>query len=299
MTDLPFVSIVLVNWNGKDDTLACLGSLAAADYRAFDVTVVDNASEDGSVDAIREKYPHVHVIANDTNERFARANNQGIERALAAGADYVLLLNNDTEVAPDFLQIMLATAKADVSIGMVGPKIYFFNEPEKLWYAGGIVDLWRGRIAHVGIHQLDRGQYDDATDTGYITACAVLVTRACLERIGGLDDTYFMYGEDVDWCQRARLAGFRVIYEPRARVWHKVSSSSGGKQVAGGLTPFKIRHKTRSMFRFFREYASWYQWLTIPLFMAGQAVAASFMMLRAGNWGGLGALFTALGRKKN
>lgn len=295
---VPLVYVILVNWNGRDDTIACLDSLAAVDYARFDVVLVDNASADGSVAAVRAQFPDVTVIENERNEMFARANNQGIEMARARGADFVLLLNNDTEVAPDLLTRMVAAARADDAIGMVGPKIYFFDPADVLWYAGGIVNLWKGLIAHRGIRQRDAGQFDTPGDTGYITACSVLVSRACLEVIGGLDDDYYIYGEDVDWCERARRAGFRLVYEPSARVWHKVSSSSGGKEVAGGLTPFKVVHKTRSMFRFFRRYARWYQWPSILLFTAGYAIKAAVFMIGAGNWSGLRAMFASVFSRK-
>lgn len=289
----PRVTIVLVNWNGRDDTLACLRSLEGLDYPDYDVVLVDNASADGSVAAVREAHPSVTVVENARNERFARANNQGIDIAFMRGSDFVFLLNNDTEVAPDVLTRLVEAARAP-SVGMVGPKIYYFDPADVLWYAGGVVNLWKGLVAHRGIREKDRGQYDDGGDTGYITACAVLVRRACIDHVGGLDESYYIYGEDVDWCERARRAGFRLVYEPRARVWHKVSSSSGGKDVAGGLTPFKVVHKTRSMFRFFRRHAAWYQWPTILLFAAAYGAKAAVLMAASGNWGGLGALFRSV-----
>ncbi len=294
----PLVTIVLVNWNGRDDTLACLRSLAAIDYPRTDIVLVDNASEDDSLPVVKAEFPGITIVANDRNEMFARANNQGIRIARDNRSDYVLLLNNDTEVAPDFLSRMVDAARGDTRVGMVGPKIYFSEPANSLWYAGGVVDLWKGLIAHRGIRQEDRGQFDRAGDTGYITACAVLVTSACLDAVGGLDDGYYIYGEDVDWCERVRRAGFRLVYEPAAHVWHKVSSSSGGKDVAGGLTPFKVAHKTRSMFRFFRRYARWYQWPTILLFTAGYAVKAAVFMVSAGNWAGLRAMFSVFLRKR-
>jgi len=296
----PRVTVILVNWNGREDTLACLRSLAAIDYPRdrLDVVVVDNASSDGSVAAVREAFPDVTVVENAANERFARANNQGLDIARARGADYALLLNNDTEVAPDFLARLVEAAESDARIGMVGAKIFFHATPEVLWYAGGVVSLWRGLIAHEGIRETDRGQYDTRRDTGYITACCVLARRACVDAVGGLDEGYFIYGEDADWCQRARAAGFRVVVEPRARLWHKVSSSSGGKDVAGGLTPFKIVHKTRSMFRFFRRHARWYHWTTIPFFMAGSFVRAAVLMVASGNWAGLRTMVAVALRRR-
>jgi GT2 family glycosyltransferase len=112
-----------------------------------------------------------------------------------------------------------------------------------------------------------------------------------------LDDAYYMYGEDVDWCYRALRSGFRVVYEPRARIWHKVSASTGGKNISGGLTPFKVRHKIRSMLRFFARYARWYHWLTIPVFAAGYFFKAAWLMARSRNWAGIGAMFSAVRKK--
>jgi GT2 family glycosyltransferase len=299
--DTPLVTIILVNWNGRDDTLACLESLAALDYprERLHLVMVDNGSEDGSVAAVRGRYPDVEVVANDSNLRFARANNQGLDIAASRGSDFVLLLNNDTEVDPAALGRMVAAARRDDAIGMVGPKIYHYQPPDMIWYAGGVISLWRGLVAHRGIRETDRGQYDRGGDTGYITACALLVSRRCLQAVGGLDEGYFIYGEDADWCQRSRKAGFRIVYEPTARVWHKVSSSSGGRAVAGGLTPFKVVHKTRSMARFFAHHASWYHWLTIPWFAIGYGVKAAVMMVASGNWGGLRALLTVFSRRRS
>jgi hypothetical protein len=126
----------------------------------------------------------------------------------------------------------------------------------------------------------------------------VLASRACVEATGGLDEGYFIYGEDADWCQRARRAGFRVMFEPSARVWHKVSSSSGGREVAGGLTSFKVVHKIRSMARFFRIHARWYHWTTIPLFAAWYGVKAAAMMVATGNWAALRAMASAFSRRR-
>jgi len=255
----PLVFVLIVNWNGKDDTLACLASLKNISYPSYKIIVIDNASSDGSAAAIRRAFPHVETIENHENRRFAAANNQGIQRALAAGAAFVLLLNNDTEVAPDFLDELVHAARQRPDIGMTGPKIYYHHDPQRLWSAGGEIVLWKGRTAHLGLRQMDGPRWMAAGEVGYLTGCALLCTRACIARVGGLDESYYIYGEDADWCMRARQAGFRCWFVPTARVWHKISASSGG-----GLTPFKAYHKVRSSFLFFRRHARWWHWLTIP-----------------------------------
>jgi len=257
-TTKPLIWILLVNWNGKDDTLACLASLRKVSYQPRHILVIDNASTDGSVEAIRAQFPEVEILANARNERFAAANNQGLQRALQAGAELVLLLNNDTEVAPDFLDHLVQAIKSRDDAGLAAPKIYYHHNPNLLWFAGGKVNLWTGRISHRGLRQLDSPEKFNQTEAvDYLTGCAILAKRACLEKIGLLDESYFMYAEDADWCRRAQQAGFHCLYQPAAKIWHKVSASAGGA--------FKVYHKVRGNFLFFKRYAKWYHWPTIAL----------------------------------
>lgn len=262
----PLVWVLLVNWNGKNDTLACLASLRKVTYRPLHILVIDNASTDGSVEAVRAQFPEVKVLANARNERFARANNQGLQMALQAGAEFVLLLNNDTEVAPDFLAQLVQAMHAHHEAGMVAPKIYYHHDPNLIWFAGGKVNLWTGRVWHRGLRQFDSPErFTQTAAVDYLTGCAILIKRSCLEKIGGLDENYFMYAEDADWCWRAQRAGFVCLYHPAAKIWHKVGASAVGE--------FKIYHKVRGNFLFFKRYAKWYHWPTIVLGVAIGAIA--------------------------
>ncbi len=262
----PLVWIIIVNWNGKADTLACLASLRKISYLSRHILVVDNASADGSVEAIRAQFPEVEVLVNDKNERFARANNQGIQKALVAGADLVLLLNNDTEVAPDFLDHLVSAAESRSDVGMVAPKIYYQYDPQLIWFAGGRINFWTGRILHRGLRQRDfPPKYDSPEVVDFLTGCAILAKRECLEKAGLLDESYYMYAEDVDWCWRARQAGLVCLLQPAAKIWHKVGASAGGA--------FKVYHKVRGNFIFFRRYAKWYHWPAIVLGVLVGAVA--------------------------
>jgi hypothetical protein len=255
--------------------------LRQVSYQPRHILVVDNASNDGSVEAIRAQFPEVEVLVNERNERFARANNQGIKKALAAGAPFVLLLNNDTEVAPDFLDHLVLAAIFQHDTGMAGPKIYYHHHPQLLWFAGGRINFWTGRITHRRLRQLDlpgRLHERDKKVVGhpqavdYLTGCALLVKRECIEKIGFLDEGYYMYAEDVDWCWRARQAGFVCLYQPQAKVWHKVGATAGGA--------FKVYHKVRGNFLFFRRYAKWYHWPTIVPSVALGMVAEIFRQFR-------------------
>jgi hypothetical protein len=276
MTTEPLVCIILVNWNGKDDTLECLASLRRQTYVPHRILVVDNASRDGSAQAIRSLYPEAELLELPENRRFAGGNNAGIRRALEAGAEYVLLLNNDTTADGDMVRNLVRAIRSQPGAGIVAPKISYHDTPGLLWYAGGVISFWTGTMRHVGIREEDRGQHDTPGETGYASGCCLLVSREVIERIGLLDESYFMYAEDADWSIRARRAGYRILYEPAARVWHKVSVSAGGH-----LSSFKLRHKFLSNLRFFSRHARWYHWLTFPwLTIPVNALAALAYLLR-------------------
>jgi GT2 family glycosyltransferase len=154
---------------------------------------------------------------------------------------------------------MTARLASAPDIGVVAPKIYYYDHPDLLWYAGGEISMWTGTMRHLGIREKDDGRFDRPRETAYATGCCLLTRREVLERVGLLDESYYMYAEDADWCTRVRTAGFRIMVEPGARVWHKVSVSAGGH-----LSRFKMKNKFLSNFRFFSRHASWYHWLTFP-----------------------------------
>jgi GT2 family glycosyltransferase len=258
----PLVTVVVLTWNGRALTLDCLRSLEGILTPNVRVLVVDNASADGTVDAIRARYgDRVDIVVNTSNLGYAGGNNVGIRRALEDGARFVLLLNNDTTVDAAFIDELLRTMQDSDAIGIAAPKIYFAEPTNRIWYAGGEISLWRGTARHIGIRELDRGQYDDARDVAYASGCALLARREVFERAGLLDERYRAYFEDVDLCLRASRAGFRVRYVPTAHVWHRISASTGGQ-----LSAAKIRRKLAGSRRFLRTYARPYHWITIPLF---------------------------------
>ncbi len=259
MAETPLVAVILVNWNGKDLTAECLSSLRGVTYANFRILVVDNASSDGSVAALQRLHPEVDVLSLPTNRRFAGGNNAGIARALAGDAELIVLLNNDTIVDPEFLTMLVGAFQSEPRAGMIAPKILYHDHPETLWYAGAEISFWTGAMHHVGIRETDRGQHDVRRETGYATGCCLLTSRTVIRQIGLLDESYFMYGEDADWSMRARKAGYRILYEPRARVWHKISVSAGGH-----LSWYKLRNKFLSNGRFFARHAAWYHWFTFP-----------------------------------
>jgi GT2 family glycosyltransferase len=259
----PAIGIVILTWNGKELTLQCLRSVLQCTYPNFRVTVVDNASKDGTVEALRHEFgDKIDIIANPRNLMYAGGNNVGIKQLLERHVDWVLLLNNDVEVDPGLLNGLVSVGESDQEIGIVGPKIYYWKPKDLLWFAGGKMSLWGRGSRHIGIREKDAGQYDQIRDVDYITGCALMIRRQVIEQIGLLDESYPMYNEDSDWCQRAREAGYRVVYAPEGKLWHKISSSAGGQ-----LSGFKIRHRLRSQLIFLTKYAKWYHWLVIPFGM--------------------------------
>ncbi|MBP2681099.1 MAG: putative glycosyltransferase, partial [Candidatus Krumholzibacteriota bacterium] len=182
---VPRVAIVVLNWNGKVLTMECLESLASLTYANAEVIVVDNGSSDGTADAVRKTYgDRVTIIENPTNLGFAGGNNVGIRRALEGGADYVLLLNNDTVVDRALVDRLVETITESRNIGIVGPKIYYASPADRIWFAGAEVSLARGVSKHIGIREKDAGQYDAIRDVDYITGCALMAGRGVFDAIG-------------------------------------------------------------------------------------------------------------------
>lgn len=284
LPDKPRVCVVVVNLNGKDYIGEAIRSLQSQTYENLYMIVVDNGSTDESVALIREQFPGVQVVENGRNLGFGGGNNIGMKIAMERGDEFVFLFNYDAIAAEGCVERLVARAVSDRA-GMVGPKIFYYHDPSLLWSAGGVIRWWCGDVAHRGIREKDRGQYDDICEVDYLTACAVLIDTGLLMRIGLFDDAYFpSYFEDTDFCQRARRAGCRLVYEPAATVWHRVSSFSGG-----GTTPLKVTLRFRNQWIFFRRWASWYHWLTIPfcagmgaaLYVGGWAVRGQWHLIRA------------------
>jgi GT2 family glycosyltransferase len=221
------VTIVVLNWNGADRTLACLESLAAADLRGASVLVVDNGSHDGSADAVRRRFPAQEVLVLPQNVGFAGGNNAGIGVGLERGADAVLLLNNDTRVAPDFLPPLLDAWRSGPRCAAVSSAILRMDRPDMLDVAWIELRLDRRSVVQiVGVNEPLGPGFDARREVEAAVGCSVLLDAGALRAVGLLDEAYFAYHEDVDWCLRARRAGYHVLWEPRSRVFHAGSSST-------------------------------------------------------------------------
>jgi len=236
----PKTAVIVLNWNNKKDTSICLRSLEK--LQEVEVVLVDNGSTDDSVGYFQENFPNCTLLQTDYNLGYAGGNNVGISYALKQGFDYILILNNDTTVAPDILSHFLATFEKHPNAGILGGKIYLMDRPDFFDHFGG---FWKKRkvdFEYVGFHQReDHTSFETTQPLDYICGASMMVRREVFEAIGLLDPRFFLFCEETDFCFRARKAGFDVLFCPQAKIWHKGSASfTGGKPQA---TYFQWRNR--------------------------------------------------------
>ncbi len=236
------VAVVVLSWNRREDTLGCLRSLAALEPPKPLVIVVDNGSSDGTAEAVREGFVGVELIETGANLGFAGGNNAGIRRALERGASHVLVLNNDVEVEPGFVNALLEEAARRPDAGALCSTILFADPPGLIWFAGASFDPRSGYNGRQrGYREPDDGRFAGVAETDRACGAAVLIPRATLEAVGLFDEQLFLYVEDTDWSLRARAAGFRLYVVPASKVRHKVSVGSGGES-----SPATLYYDTRN-----------------------------------------------------
>jgi GT2 family glycosyltransferase len=221
----PSVLIIVLCHNRVDVTLACLQSLRKMQYANATILLIDNASHDDTAALVGLHYPEALVLETGENYGFAAGNNIGLRYAIEHGYDYALLLNNDTEVMPDFLSGLVAAAEADPSIGVAGPTIYYYDRPDTVWTTGGIIDWQRGdaHMRDLNRRGLRWPIQAAPSDVDFVSGCAMLCKRDVLERAGLLDERFFLYFEETEWCVRVLRAGYRIVHVPAAQIYHKIA----------------------------------------------------------------------------
>ncbi|MCK5353578.1 MAG: glycosyltransferase family 2 protein [Methyloprofundus sp.] len=224
----PKVAVIILNWNGKDDTLECLSSVNQLNYPNYDVIVVDNGSTDDSIEAISKQYPDIILLHTGKNLGYAGGNNIGMRWALEQEANYLLLLNNDTIVDPNLLSEFVQTAKNYKQGGLFGAKIFYYDEPDTLWNAGADWNPSTGDHRTRGAQSKDGEAFNTITESAYANGCALFASSEMLLNIGLLNEDFFLIYEETDLSYRAKKAGYKVYFAPEAKVWHKVSVSIGG-----------------------------------------------------------------------
>ncbi len=286
----PSVAIIILNWNGWADTVECLESVYQINYPNYHVVVVDNHSSDDSIEKINDyalgkleiksnffkydptnkpietiQYNRVNweikensntnkqliLIKNEINYGFAEGNNIGIKFALNNyNTDYILLLNNDSVVDEDFLRTLVQEGEKNNKIGLLGPKMYYYDNPNVIWCIGGKIDWKLARGLHVGINEKDKGQYNIKQAFEYINGSSLLVKKEVFDKVGLLDKRFFLYFEETDLALRASENGYESLYVPNAKIWHKVSKAGGGIKKEVGLY-----YITRNRWFFMKKWA--------------------------------------------
>ncbi len=320
----PAVSIIIINWNGWGDTIECLESLYQINYPNFKVIVVDNGSQDESLEKIRDyamgkvnvkseffeynlnnkplkiiEYTNtlesidgekktfitgskeLILIKNDENYGFAEGNNIGIRYALnKLNSDYFMLLNNDTVVDKDFLDELVNAGEKREDIGIIGPKIYYYGEPYKIWCIGGKIDWKFARGLHVGTNEVDNGQYSEMKEFDYVSGSAFLIKRKVIDEIGLMDKKFFLYFEESDLALRASKNGYKSVYAPGGKIWHKVSKSGGGLSK-----PIGLYYITRNRWLFMKKWAKKNDYAFFLVYQAaGAVVFPLFLSVYYRNW---------------
>lgn len=243
--NLPLVSVITVNFNQSAVTLEFLESLSKCTYPNLEIFVVDNGSPKDNPDIIKEKFPEIHFIKTGINLGFARGNNVAVNKS---HGKYLLFINNDTEVEPGFLEPLVDLLESNNDIGMVSPKIHYFNTPNTFQFAGFTpFSKITVRNEAIGFGELDHGQYDITCETGSIFGAAMLVPRSVIEKVGLMTEVYFLYYEEHDWASRIKRAGYKIFFQGKSLVLHKESISTVKE------SPFQIYYMHRGRVLFARR----------------------------------------------
>lgn len=258
MTKDPFIAFIILNYNQISVTCEFIESCKSLNYSNYKIVLVDNASVEDPTSLISEKYPDVKLIRNDVNLGFTGGNNVGIE---SIDADYYFVVNNDTEVTPNLITELLKPFAMDSTIGMVSPKIKYFEKPDLIQYAGYTkINPFTGRNKALGGKEEDKGQHDKASYTNYAHGAAMLVKKELIDKIGAFSEIFFIYYEELDWSARATKAGYKIYYQPSGEIYHKESVTMGKE------SPMKAYYHNRNRVLFMKRNFNAFQFFIFSLF---------------------------------
>lgn len=255
----PLISLITINYKQAQVTCDLLESTKVLTYPRFEVIVVDNGSNDDIAERLQQgNYPHVKLVVSPENLGFSGGNNLGIQHAQG---DYFFLLNNDTIVTPNLLEQLMIPFAQYPDVGVVCPKIRYHSQPNVIQYAGyRPLNIYKGQTWAIGLKEPDQGQHDQPGPTWFAHGAAMLVSRAVLERAGSLDESFFLYYEELDWSARIRKAGFQIYYQPDALIYHRESMS------VGKASAMKVYYHTRNRLWFMRRNVSGFPLLIFYLY---------------------------------
>jgi hypothetical protein len=285
------VWIVIPTWNRHDDLLACLHSLRKMTYQPVEILVVDNASEDESSASVRNLFPEVNILQLAENLGAPKASNIGFEHALAQGADYVLRLDSDTIVSPDFLEPLVEKAEEDPTIGVVSPKIYYYDPPDLIWYAGVDAHPWHFGSVNDLNNTRDSKVSHQSRVVDYVWGAAMLISREVLKKTKGFDPDFFIYYEEIDFCLRVKAFGYKIWMVSDSYIWHKIGSSANNSWTA--------YHWNRSKMLLYRKHAKhFFHFLYLFAYAMLYAICSPIFLGKSGNRGpfksAIKGLFTGL-----
>lgn len=281
------VAVVILNWNGGEEILDCLQSVFESVYKAIEVVVVDNGSEDGSTEAIGRRFPQVHFIRNQRNLGFARGSNQGMEWALARGIRYALLLNGDARMDPEMIRELLAAVERKEDAIVACPRMYLGGGKRganRIWFVYGTVKLWAGVFGNPAFNLPDSPQWDESREMEFASGCCMLIPERIMRSVGLFDEAFFAYCEDVDWSIRIRKAGFRLQYVPTARLWHGSNGESSRKHT----TMYRYL-LTRNNLWTVRKHGAWFEVLSCLCILPVRSLYRIVRMIAGSEWGTIAA----------
>lgn len=271
------VSVIILNWNGLQETSECLESLQKINYHDYRVIVVDNGSRIDEARILRQTFgDYIEVIEHGKNLGYARGMNTGINYARDKyHPDYFLLLNNDTTQDPEFLDRLLIALEAYPGAGIAGPKVYYYDKPRIIQHIGANVNMYTGAASYYGLMQEDTGQYDEVREVDWVAPC-VLLKSDVIEKTGGFDDSFFAYWEDADLCIRAKHEGYTTIYVPDSRIWHKLGAATGN------LSERMYYFTARNLVWFMRKNATAFQYRCFVMYLTGYNIWAisAYLMIK-------------------
>ena len=277
IVDSPFVTIIILNWNNWQDTLECLDSVSQLDYPNFKIIVFDNGSVNDSVIKIKENYgSSIILLESPQNLGFAGGNNLSLEYLKELNPDYIFFLNNDTIIEKNVLSILIEQAVTDPNIGILTPKIYFYNpnlSHEIIWYGGSKLNLMLGKTFMVGYRKKNHERYNKISYVDFISGCSMLVKADVLDQIGGFDPDYFNIFEDADFCVRAKQKNYKLLYVPKACVYHKESMSFGSS-----YSLFSVYFQVRNRLLFIKKNVK-NKWKVIAYFSAFISIVKKSLLI--------------------
>lgn len=276
-TNRPPVGVVIVNHNLKESLRETLQSFRKVNYPGLQIVVSDNASTDGAQEMVRTEFPEVHLLAHNPEQGYARAASLGMAY-LADKTKYIFSTTNDVLVDPEMINVLVDYAEQHPDAGVLGTKIYFFDRPNVLWHAGGAVNPLHGHSRHIGWERKDHPRYGNVRECPFVTGCGYLLRSEVLKRIGFFHEPLVFYSEDAELCYRFREAGYKVLYIPEAKMWHKTGTTLAKNR------PVQLQYSTRNQLYLIQRHRAGFYPLSLWVHIFVVSPAKMLIFAAMGRW---------------